>query len=133
MEGEIKKKEIWEALKKTKDRSAPGLSGFTYTFLKDFWAFYGDILTNAFNKAYDLGKIPDFMSRGVISLLPKGNKDRTYLKNWRPITLLECPYKLLSGVLAARLNSVINDLVHPVQKAFVPDRNMYGRKFQDFL
>ena len=75
------------------------------------------------------------MSRGVISLLPKGNKDRTFLKNWRPITLLECSYKLLSGVLAARLNRVINKLVDPVQKGFVPNRNIAEnvRTFYDVL
>ena len=135
LEGEIKKEEVWEVLKKTKDRSAPGLSGFTYTFFKDFWSFYGNILTKAFNESFTLGRIPDFMSRGVISLLPKGDKDKTFLKNWRPITLLECPYKLLSGVLASRLNSVINDLIDPAQKGFVPDRNIAenSRTFYDIL
>ena len=80
LEGEIQKQEVWTVLKKTKDKSAPGLSGFTYTFFKDFWAFFGDILTNAFNEAYNNDQLPEFMSRGVISLLPKGDKDRSFLK-----------------------------------------------------
>ena len=128
-------KEIWDVLKKTKDRSAPGITGITYTFFKDYWEFFGFILTECFNESFRLGRIPDFMSRGVISLLPKGKKDRSYLKNWRPITLLECAYKLLSGVLAARLNTVINSLIDPAQKGFVPDRNIAenSRTFYDIL
>ena len=135
LEGEISLEEIWEVLKKTKDKSAPGLTGITYTFFKDYWGVFGFILTKCFNEAFALGRIPDFMSRGVISLLPKGKKDRSYLKNWRPITLLECAYKLLSGVLAARLNSVINSLIDPAQKGFVPDRNIAenSRTFYDIL
>ena len=135
IEGEISKEEIWAVLIKTKEKSAPGLTGFTYSFFKDFWPFFGNLLTNTFNEAFIKGKIPDFMSRGVISLLPKGSKDRAFLKNWRPITLLECAYKLLSGCLAARLNSVINVLVDPVQKGFVPDRNIAEntRTFYDIL
>ena len=124
IDGLITLKELSETLKKTKDRSSPGLTGFAYTFFKDFWKFLGPILVKVFNEAHTLGKLPDFMSRGVIQLLPKGNKDRTLLTNWRPITLIECAYKIFSGAIAARLNSVINKLVDGVQKGFVPGRNI---------
>ena len=43
------------------------------------------------------------MSVGIILLLPKGEKDKEYLENWRPITLLNCVYKLISSVLATRI------------------------------
>ena len=135
IDGPITLKEVEQILEKTKDRSAPGLSGVTYSFFKDFWEFFGPLLMKTFEEAFSVGFLPDYMSRGVISLLPKGNKDRTLLKNWRPITLLECSYKLLSGVLAARLNKVINKLVDPVQKGFVPNRNIAEnvRTFFDVL
>ena len=135
IEGNITLEEIWEVLKKSKDSSSPGLSGIGYSFFKDFWPHFGNLLVNTFNEAFILGKLPDFMSKGIISLLPKGDKDRTFLKNWRPITLLECAYKLMSGCLASRLNKVINCLVDPVQKGFVPDRNISEntRTFYDIL
>ena len=135
IDGPITLKEVEQILEKTKDRSAPGLSGVTYSFFKDFWEFFGPLLLKTIEEAFSVGFLPDYMSRGVISLLPKGNKDRTLLKNWRPITLLECSYKLLSGVLAARLNKVINKLVDPVQKGFVPNRNIAEnvRTFFDVL
>ena len=135
IDGKITSSEIWDILKKTNDNSAPGLTGMGYSFFKDYWPMFGNLLERTFNESYSNEKLPDFMSRGVISLLPKGDKDRTLLKNWRPITLLECAYKLLSGCLAARLNSVINKLVDPVQKGFVPNRNIAEntRTFYDIL
>ena len=68
--------------------------------------------------------MPKSFSFGVISLLPKPGKDKTSLSNWRPITLLETGYKLLSGVLAKRINSKICKIVHSAQKGFIPGRNI---------
>ena len=46
------------------------------------------------------------------------------LGSWRPITLLETCYKLLSGCLASRINSKICKIVNNVQKGFIPGRNI---------
>ena len=50
IEGEISKEEIWAVLIKTKEKSAPGLTGFTYSFFKDFWPFFSNLYppTNQF-------------------------------------------------------------------------------------
>ena len=37
----------------------------------------------------------------IISIIPKGDKQREYLKNWRPISLLNISYKIISGCIAA--------------------------------
>ena len=39
----------------------------------------------------------------LISLLPKIGKDTSELKNWRPITLSNCDFKLITKTLANRL------------------------------
>ena len=38
----------------------------------------------------------------VITCIPKEGKDQQYLKNWRPITLLNTMYKIASSCIAAR-------------------------------
>jgi hypothetical protein len=43
---------------------------------------------------------------GVITLLPKGDKPKQYLKNWRPITLFNTVYKIASGCIAAISKSI---------------------------
>ena len=59
---------------------------------------------------------------GVISLIPKGKKDRHYLKNWRPISLLNVVYKLGSACIANRLKNVLPFLIHENQKGFMSGR-----------
>ena len=71
---------------------------------------------------YDTGRLSINQRRGVVSLLPKGNKDVHYLNNWRPITLLCCDYKLISKVLATRMKNVLKYLIHPSQTGFITDR-----------
>jgi hypothetical protein len=41
--------------------------------------------------------------RGSITLIPKGQKDKRELGNWRPITLLNTLYKLISSILAKKI------------------------------
>ena len=66
--------------------------------------------------------LPGSQRSGLISLLPKPNKDRTQIENLRPITLLSIFYKIISGAYAERLKTVLDILVHPNQKAYLEGR-----------
>jgi len=59
---------------------------------------------------------------GIITLLPKGDKPKQFLKNWRPITLLNITYKLASSCIAERLKNVLPQLIHSDQKGFMKNR-----------
>ena len=59
---------------------------------------------------------------GVIICLPKGQKDKYYLKNWRPISLLNVSYKIASAVIANRLKTILNKLIHEDQTGFISGR-----------
>ena len=54
--------------------------------------------------------------------LPKPNKSRLILKNWRPISLLNVVYKLASSVIADRVKQTLQDLIHKNQKGFMAGR-----------
>jgi hypothetical protein len=47
------------------------------------------------------------------------------LKNWRPISLLSCYYKIVSKALNARLGKVIGKVTSLAQKAYNPDRYIH--------
>ena len=51
----------------------------------------------AVNCSYEVGELSITQKRGIISLIPKGDKPREYLKNWRPISLLNTSYKIISS------------------------------------
>ena len=57
--------------------------------------------------------------QGIITCLPKGDKPRQFLKNWRPITLLNVIYKIASGCTAQRIKSVLPKLISSDQTGFL--------------
>jgi len=58
-----------------------------------------------------------------VTLIPKVSSPLK-LKDYRPIYLLGCLYKLLAKVLARRLASVMNSIISPNQSAFLKGRHL---------
>ena len=52
-------------------------------------------------------------------------KERNQIKNYRPITLLNTDYKLLTKSLSSQLAKHIHTLIHPDQYGFIPNRSIY--------
>ena len=55
-------------------------------------------------------------------MIEKKGRDKRYVNNWRPISLLNVDTKLLSKVVAFRIKKVIATLVSNDQTAYVPGR-----------
>jgi alanine racemase len=64
---------------------------------------------------------------GTLSLLYKKGDSRQ-LKNWRPVSLLNVDYKILSKIMTARLKGVMARITPSAQKCGVP-----GRKAMDVI
>ena len=62
--------------------------------------------------------------RGVLNLIPKGNKDPRLLKNLRPITLLNTDYKILEKCIAHRMVPELQEIIHKDQTGFLPERRI---------
>ena len=84
-----------------------------------FWDYVAVPLKDCLNDAYQRGEMSISQRRGVISLLPKKNKDTLLLKNWRPITLLNIDYKIATKCIAKRVEKVLPMLI---------DRDQTGQK-----
>ena len=122
LEGEIKYPELAEALKNMKNSKTPGNDGFTAEFFKFFWIDLKRFILNLPNYGYKTGSLSVTQKQGIITCLPKPNKSPFYLKNWRPISLLNVIYKLASSVIASRLKNVLHKLIHEDQKGFIAGR-----------
>ena len=122
LEGEITLTELAQALKNMKNDKSPGLDGFTAEFFKFFWIDIGVFVLRSLNMGYRTGNLSVTQKQGVITCLPKPNKNRHFLKNWRPISLLNVVYKLASAVIANRIKVVLNSLIHEDQKGFISGR-----------
>ena len=80
------------------------------------------IVHKTINSIYDDNELPDSLRFGIVNIIPKGQKDQRHLSNWRPLTLLNTLYKLISSILAERLKNVLNRILGPHQKAYIPGR-----------
>ena len=114
--------ELSKALHKMKNNKTPGTDGFPADFYKVFWNKLKHIIMRAFQEFYRQGKMSITARTGILTCLPKGNKPRDLLKNWRPLTMLSVPYKLISSTLASRIKPIIKDLIPPTQTGFVDGR-----------
>ena len=59
---------------------------------------------------------------GIIELIPKKDAEPNLIKNWRPITLLNCDHKIAAKAIANRLKKFIPKLVKSDQTGFIKGR-----------
>ena len=115
-EGIITELEIKNAIKEKKPGKSPGIDGIPIEFYKFFWADLGNFLIRSIQEVFQEGEILPTQKRGVITLIPKGDKPREYLKNWRPISLLNSDYKIITSVMANSMKQVLCDVIGTNQK-----------------
>lgn len=107
------------------DRS-PGSDGLTANFYKHFWEDIKHILFYTLNEVIANLSLPHTMKQGVIVLIPKPGKDGKYLENWRPITLLNNDYKLLTHIFSNRLKNGLHQIISETQSGFMKGRSIHN-------
>ena len=70
------------------------------------------------------GQLSSSQRQAVIALIEKKDKDKCFLKNWRPISLINVNAKIASKAIALTIKKVIGNLVHFDQTAYVCKRNI---------
>lgn len=91
----------------------------TDTQLKIFWHDIKHLLLASFKQSFIAGHLTVHQKQGVLTLLPKKGKDLRMLKNWRPISLLNTDYKILSTCIANKLKPHLTKLVSEDQTGFI--------------
>ena len=122
LEGELKLEEINKVLSKMKNNKSPGVDGFPAEFFKVFWGKLKHFVLRSLNASFTTGTMSISMRTCIINCLPKGDKPRAFLKNWRPISLLTVVYKLASAAIANRLKSVLPFIISKAQNGFLEGR-----------
>ena len=121
-ESKLLESEILSSLKALKNGKSPGSDGLTAEFYKFFWQ---DIKTSLIDSIYysiENGELSVEQKRGIITLIPKKDKNRLFLKNWRPISLLNVDYKILAKCLAHRLSKVLPYIINEDQTGYIKGR-----------
>ncbi len=97
-----------------KKGKSPGIDGLSVEFYLNFWEFIKLPLYNMYEECISQGDMTATMKQGVISLIPKPDKDLLVIDNWRPISLLTLDYKILASVYAKRLSYRLGNIISSI-------------------
>ena len=111
-EGQLNIEECTNALKYFKQNKSPGNDGITIEFYRVFWSQLSSVLVDCYNYSYNHGELSTSQRQAIISLIEKHGKDKLYLKNWRPISLLNVDYKIATKTLALRIRKVLPSIIN---------------------
>ena len=76
------------------------------------------------NVAYSSGEMSVTQRSTLLTTLPKPNKSKFYLKNWRPISLLGVDYKVALAVIDNRIKKVLPTIISHTQNGFLKNRSI---------
>ena len=114
--------ELGTALKNMKNGRSPGIDGFSCEFFKVFWSKLKHFIHKSINYSFDEGSLPLTLRRCLLTCLPKGNKPREFIKNWRPVSLLSVIYKIASSAVANRIKPLLDGIIDREQTGFMSGR-----------
>lgn len=118
---EFTDEEIADALFQIGPLKAPGPDGFPVRFYQRNWATIKSDVVAAVKEFFHSGIMPEGANETAIVLIPKIDQP-VELKDFRPISLCNVLYKIVSKCLVNRLRSILDELISVNQSAFVPGR-----------
>ena len=116
--------DIEYAMKRMNNKKTPGCDGIPIDFYKVFWKYlrtpFYDMVMDVYNTQY----LHETAREGILNLIPKANKDTRYVKNLRPITLLNSDYKVIEKVIADKMIPALEHIIHNDQRGFMKNKRI---------
>ena len=100
---------------------SPGPDGLPPIFYQKYWHLIGKDVTKAVLTCLNSGKILKAINHTYITLIPKVQNLEEVME-FRPISLCNVIYKLISKVLENRLKTLLPTIISKSQSAFIPGR-----------
>ncbi len=110
LEGLVTERELKDALDNSNFDSTSGWDGVSFKVIRKFWNTLKHPMLLMVNETFQNGELMESFKLGLIKIIPKkGNAEK--IEDWRPITLLCCGYKLISGIVAKRLEKYLPKII----------------------
>jgi hypothetical protein len=103
---------------------APGPNGFPAGFYQRSWDIVGNAVHRFVVSVWQNPSLIADVNQTDICLIPKVTSPEN-IKQFRPISLCNTSYKIVSKVIVERLKECISSLISPFQTGFVPGRNIH--------
>ncbi|GAU43826.1 hypothetical protein TSUD_399190 [Trifolium subterraneum] len=122
--GPVQDQEIKYAMFSMSPWKAPGPDGFPAGFYQKSWGTVGNNVCDYVRRVWNNPSEIAAVNKTDICLIPKvDHPDR--VSQFRPISLCNSIYKVISKVVVERLKGHMSNLVSPFQTGFVPGRNIH--------
>lgn len=113
---EVVERELEDAIKRFKNKKAPGEDGIKAEVLKSVGGVMKGQMARLMVMIWEEGVFPKLWKKGIIKLIMKGeDKPEGEIKSYRPVTLLPVMGKLAERVIAGWLQDEISDKLNPGQ------------------
>ena len=114
---------------------SPGNDGMTKEFYCTFWDDIKDKFMKSLKESKQLKFLCTPQRQAIIKFLQKPNKNKRYISNCRPISLLNFDFKMISKLLATRVKKFFSNLIDARQTAYVNKRFIgeSGRLIDDVI
>ena len=115
--------EIDQAVASCDGSKAPGPDGFNFSFIKSSWEIIKNDVYLIIQEFWKNSKLHKGCNSAFIALIPKIESPNGF-KDFRPISMVGCMYKILAKILARRLQKVIGSIIGPQQSSFIKGRQI---------
>lgn len=119
----ISQEEVKDAVFSMTPFKAPGPDGFHAGFYQNAWDVVGEDVTSMVERFIEFGDLQEGMNDTLITLIPKVKCPETF-DNFRPISLCNVGYKIITKVITNRLKGILESTVGAEQCSFVPKRQI---------
>ena len=116
--------ELENAIKTMNNNKTPGEDGLPVEFYKVFWTKIKNIFYEMVLWSHQTEILHQSARTGILNLIPKPNKDSRYIKNLRPITLLNVDYKIIEKAIANKMMPALEYIINKDQRGFMKDRRI---------
>ena len=116
--------ELQVAVRHFAPNKTPGVDGILAEFYRIYFDQIGQLLHDALMYGYEQNKLHISARRGVLTLIPKKDRNLLFLNGWRPLTILSLDYKILAKALDNRLKLVLPKVISDHQTGFMEGRNI---------
>lgn len=116
--------EIENAIYQIHLTKSPGLDGFNAGFFQHHWETIGEVVMGMVKNYFQSRRMLKELNHTNIVLIPKVDNP-TKMSQFRPISLCNVVYKVISKVLTNRLKRVLPNVISQNQSAFVAGRQIF--------
>lgn len=102
---------------------APGPDGFNFKFIKSAWDIVKHDIYEIVHSFWATSQLPQGCNVAYIALIPKIDNP-TNFKDFRPISMVGCIYKIIAKLMAKRLQKIMGTLIGPLQSSYIEARQI---------